>query len=290
MTTRTIVTSHPGVACDLCGRRLLRGERPDVFLGGGQRRTVCELCSPRAAHEGWQRESTQAELDHEDAGRRGRRPARGRSLLGRIGWRSAERSARPTRTARREPLVTGESPAPDPPLATPGEPVFDTSSLDREWDGIGAQWAGPATADFQAVETALTAAPTSIEPTSTDTADAPLDALEPAVADYPTPTAAQLTEALEIFNASEHPRRIAGVARALGAACLKVAPLAGSPGTVAIVVAWELCWYRYEVDLDAEVPQVRLAAEGMELEELPSEDRVANAAADERGELALLAA
>ena len=28
---------HPDVACDLCGRRLLRGEQPDVFLGRGQR-------------------------------------------------------------------------------------------------------------------------------------------------------------------------------------------------------------------------------------------------------------
>jgi len=40
MATRSIVTSQPDVACDVCGRRLLRGELPDVFLAGGQRRTV----------------------------------------------------------------------------------------------------------------------------------------------------------------------------------------------------------------------------------------------------------
>ena len=53
MATRSIVTSQPDVACDVCGRRLLRGERSDLFLAAGRRRTVCELCAPRAAHEGW---------------------------------------------------------------------------------------------------------------------------------------------------------------------------------------------------------------------------------------------
>ena len=57
MATRTIVTSQPDVACDVCARRLLRGEQPDVFLGAGRRRIVCELCAPRAAHEGWMRET-----------------------------------------------------------------------------------------------------------------------------------------------------------------------------------------------------------------------------------------
>jgi hypothetical protein len=55
MATRTIVTSQPDVECDVCERRLLRGEQPDVFLAAGRRRIVCELCAPRAAHEGWLR-------------------------------------------------------------------------------------------------------------------------------------------------------------------------------------------------------------------------------------------
>jgi hypothetical protein len=57
MAARTIVTSHPEVACDVCGRRLLRGEQTNAFLAGGQRRMVCELCTTRATHEGWRRES-----------------------------------------------------------------------------------------------------------------------------------------------------------------------------------------------------------------------------------------
>ncbi len=79
MTTRTIVTSQPDVECDVCERRLLRGEQPDIFLVAGRRRTVCELCAPRAAHEGWQRETSQPSVELPPM-----RPRRGRSLLDRF--------------------------------------------------------------------------------------------------------------------------------------------------------------------------------------------------------------
>jgi hypothetical protein len=98
----------------------------------------------------------------------------------------------------------------------------------------------------------------------------------------------KVTRALEVFNAGEQPRRVAGVARSLGAPTVTVRPLEQSGGTVAIVVAWELCWYRYEVDLGDEAAGSRLVAQGMELDELPDEDKLANAAADERGELSPL--
>ncbi|HEU0250838.1 MAG TPA: hypothetical protein VFR48_08955, partial [Solirubrobacteraceae bacterium] len=96
--------------------------------------------------------------------------------------------------------------------------------------------------------------------------------------------------ALRVFNAGATTQRVAGVSRSLGAPTVTVRPLQDAGARVAIVVAWELCWYRYEVDLGDEAAGVVLAAEGMELEELPDEDRLANAAADERGELALIAA
>jgi hypothetical protein len=55
-----------------------------------------------------------------------------------------------------------------------------------------------------------------------------------------------------------------------------------------IVLAWELCWYSYEVDLDdMQGAQARAIAQGTELAELRSEDRLANAVADERGSLTL---
>ena len=63
----------------MCGRTLLRGEQADVFLAGGTRRNVCELCTQRASHEGWIREG----LD--DVSRSPLRERGGaRSLLGRL--------------------------------------------------------------------------------------------------------------------------------------------------------------------------------------------------------------
>src|SRR5271170_3054625 len=79
MATRTIVTSQPDVECDVCERRLLRGEQPDVFIGAGRRRIVCELCAPRAAHEGWLRES-----DTQSLALPPMRARRGRSLFERL--------------------------------------------------------------------------------------------------------------------------------------------------------------------------------------------------------------
>ncbi|MDP9400509.1 MAG: hypothetical protein M3P39_06105, partial [Actinomycetota bacterium] len=76
---RHITTSHEVIACDVCGRSLLRGEHPDAFLAGGVRRLVCNLCTTRAAHEGWIREG----MDDGAALQRGGREGRG-SLLRRL--------------------------------------------------------------------------------------------------------------------------------------------------------------------------------------------------------------
>jgi len=61
--TRDIRTNQHDLACDVCGRTLLRGERAEPFLAGGARRQVCELCTARAQHEGWIRESGADELE-----------------------------------------------------------------------------------------------------------------------------------------------------------------------------------------------------------------------------------
>src|SRR3954463_9102099 len=78
MARKSITTSHSVVACDVCGRRLLRGENAEVFIAGGARRMVCDLCTARAAHEGWLREG----LDDIGVRRNGGR--RSLSLLGRL--------------------------------------------------------------------------------------------------------------------------------------------------------------------------------------------------------------
>jgi hypothetical protein len=93
--------------------------------------------------------------------------------------------------------------------------------------------------------------------------------------------------AVEIFNGGAHPRRVAGVARSLGTPAVSVRPVEDLAAVVGIVVAWELCWYRYEVAVEDEVADARVLAQGSELAELTAEERRANAAADELGTLSL---
>jgi hypothetical protein len=78
--TRDIRTNQTDIACDVCGRTLLRGEHAETFLAGGSRREVCDRCTTRAQHEGWIRESGGDEL----ALRHTRHDGRGRSLRERL--------------------------------------------------------------------------------------------------------------------------------------------------------------------------------------------------------------
>lgn len=278
MATRAIVTSHPVVACDVCGRRLLRGESPDVFLAGGQRRTVCELCVPRAAAEGWLREA-----DDHGANVRPTRSRRASSLFGRL--RQSREPVQPPLLRESRPATARAGGAEDdePPDGglydfLEGGSIARAEPYEREFY-IGSVEAGePADGQWRA-EPAGAAPERSI----------PVRAGQSSVT---TRTSGELkvARALEVFNAGEQPRRVAGVARSLGSPTVTVRPLEESGSTVAITVAWELCWYRYEVDLGDEAAGSRLVAKGMELDELPEEDRLANATADERGELAPLSA
>jgi len=240
MATRSIVTSQPDVACDVCGRRLLRGELPDVFLAGGRRRTVCELCAPRAAHEGWLREADRHSVSLPPS-----RSRRGRNLFERL-------------RAQRAPI--SELPAED----------FAGGGIEIVPPADGSQ-----TESYDFLEAIAV-----VGEDSSAAAIAPVE--EPAAL---TGGEVKIERALEVFNAGEHPRRVAGVARSLGEPSVTVRPLADSGSVVAIVVAWELCWYRYEVDLGDEAAGARVAAQGTELEELTHEDRLVNATADEHGAL-----
>jgi hypothetical protein len=243
MATRSIVTSQPDVACDVCERRLLRGEQPDLFLDAGQPRMVCELCAPRAAHQGWKRGS-----DEHAASAAPLRTRRARGLFERL--RATRQGATAPRSARDAyaPLRDDE---PEPFDFLTGESVAGAAA------GGGAAAAIDSTTGAAHVEANASAGP--------------------------------LQEAIAVFNAGEYRRRVASLTRSLGTPEVSVRPGEAVASSVVIVIAWELCWYTYEVDLDdMQGPESRAIAQGTELSELGPQDRLANALADERGSLALL--
>lgn len=124
-------------------------------------------------------------------------------------------------------------------------------------------------------------------------AQAPADFLSEERADALAPAAPRpatyVEQAIEVFNASEFPRRVAGVARSLGEPVVNVRSAEHLASVVKIVVAWELCWYRYEVDLSEPNAETQASVQGTELSELDREERVGNAAASAAGALSLLA-
>ena len=105
----------------------------------------------------------------------------------------------------------------------------------------------------------------------------------------PTNADLKMVRALDLFNASAHPRTVAGVARSLGPPIVAVRPSPTEGSVVTIVVGWELSWYRFEVDLGDEAAGVRVVAQGTELSELEPVDQIANAAADDQGGLHVVA-
>lgn len=238
MASRPIVTSHAVVVCDVCGRTLLRGERCEVFIGGGERRFVCELCTPRATNEGWVREG-----DGNDPTLPARGGDRGRSLLARLRQRRDAALARP-------------------------EPTGPRAARAAASDGDGDVGAAPRRSRAPAT--------TPREPRR--------------VHAVPADVGMQTARALELFNESEHPRTVAGIARSLGPPLVSVVPISDGRGRISLLVAWELTWYRYEVDLAAELDPVTVAEQGDDLAELGAAPPHANAAANEHGELWLASA
>jgi hypothetical protein len=111
--SRDIRTNQSDLACDICGRTLLRGEHAETFLAGGARREVCDLCTARAQHEGWIRESGGDELER----RHTLHDGRGRSFLDRL--RSRRERAR---EVQEEAEVTHHEEPDAPPRPAPEAP------------------------------------------------------------------------------------------------------------------------------------------------------------------------
>jgi hypothetical protein len=221
---------HENVACEVCGRTMLKGERTESFLApGGRRHEVCDLCFARAEHLGWIRESASGELPT-----RVSRPEPRRPLLGR--------------------LLRRVSPPERAPL-----------------EGANGSWAAEESAGEG--EQPLTEQPA---PRSRPQEPRHVRAV-------PTTAEVKVERALELFNASDHRRTIAGLVRTLGPPWAAALPDIEQASEVSVVVAWELSWYRFRIDLGDEADPVVLLHKGDELEEIPEPLRTWNATVDADG-------
>ena len=99
----------------------------------------------------------------------------------------------------------------------------------------------------------------------------------------PTTAQAKVERALDLFNGSSHQRTIAGLARTLGTPFVSAQPDTAQGSQVSVVVAWELSWYRYRVDLGDEADPVMMLDKGEEIEQIEEDLREWNARLDADG-------
>jgi predicted Fe-S protein YdhL (DUF1289 family) len=99
----------------------------------------------------------------------------------------------------------------------------------------------------------------------------------------PTTAEVKVERALELFNGSGHQRTVAGLARTLGRPWVSAIPDPAQASAVSVLVAWELSWYRYRVDLGDEADPVMMLDKGEELDQIDESLRGWNAELDEQG-------
>jgi predicted Fe-S protein YdhL (DUF1289 family) len=223
---------HDAVSCDVCGRTILKGERPEWYLApGGHRRQVCDLCTARAQHHGWIRESAAGDM--------------------------------PARMPRHEPRrgVLGRLRKRPPPA----------QAADEEAQFRAANWVEP---DENPVEEPAPAPP----PRPRSRPQSPRH-----VRAVPTTAEGKVERALELFNGSAHQRTVAGLARTLGPPWVSALPDPNQASAVSVLVAWELSWYRYRVDLGDEADPVMMLDKGEEIDQIDESLRAWNAGLDDDG-------
>ena len=240
---------HDLQSCDVCGRTILKGERTETYVDqGGERYSVCELCFARAEQAGWLRESVYGAMPARPPKAEPRRP-----LLGRLRRRGGRTEPDP------EPLVEEEIVDHAEGYELPDEPL---------------------PSEIEAAEEVIYEEP---EP---EPEPPPRRRKDPRhVRAVPTTIEGKVERALELFNASDHSRTVSGLARSLGGPWVCALPDLEASSMVTVVVAWELSWYRYRIDLGDEHDPVDLQDKGEEIDQIDSTLREWNAGLDEHGRL-----
>jgi hypothetical protein len=347
---KEVMVTHEVLACDVCGRTILKGESTEPYLvQDGSRRLVCELCTRRAENAGWIREAAHADMPAMPAGAeprpsllerfrsrwRSNGPVR-RSRPGRVevdvdgreggapgvDWGTADPS--PELRRAEEPRVAEEPHPPDERASSEGplppaagkphggvEPHYPTGSYPSDVRDAGEERVVEghyAPGARYAPEETYTPAESYSAGSAPD--GPPLDEVQSAEASpdrgagrfrrrlrdprhvraVPTNAEVKVERALELFNYSDYRRTVEGLVRTLGEPWVTAVPVLESTSEVILVVAWELSWYQYRVDLGDSDDPVILTHKGKELSELDVTLREWNAVADADGALTLGAA
>jgi hypothetical protein len=224
---------------------MLKGEQAEPYLTPSrERKLVCQLCAPRAQQEGWIRESAAPET-----------PARPQRADDRRGLRRLLRRRDAVGHVPVEPVLPG--PPEQPAGGSRSQPAGDATG-ERAGDGT------PLRPAFWRKRAPGPRSPRHVRA-------------------VPTNAQLKIDRALDLFNRSEHPRTVAGIARALGPPRVCASTSASAPAEVLVTVAWELSWYQFTVDLSDAREPVSHRAQGQELNELPEEARQWNVKADTEG-------
>jgi hypothetical protein len=236
---------HDHVTCDVCGRTILKGERTEAYIAPGGHRRT--VC-----------ELCFTRAEHH-------------------GWiRESTADELPSRTPRDEPrrsLLGRLRRRPEPAVAPPSAPRYESSAPVPE-----SGW-----------ESGYEGQPEPGESPDQPAAPPPRPRSRPKdprhVRAVPTNVEGRIERALELYNTSAHQRTTAGLARTLGTPWVTAAPDPAQPSLVTVLVAWELSWYRYQVDLGDELDPVVLVEKGEELDQIDESLRDWNASSDAEGRL-----
>lgn len=294
------------LACDVCSRTILKGEEIHEYVTPqGQRLNVCVLCRSRAEASGW----IPAEQYGTIAQQPPSRARRGEALRRRLGQAAARAraSARPSRRAGRRPErpeseAEGDAvePTPAPRVSAqrgsdepaPRDQGAEASEVSPGAEGVAGEESAGVVEKTADEDKPRTAKPKRRPRQQAKGRTKPEPAKPAAARPAPRPRRgpeAIMRQAVERFNSSDEPRKVAGLIRSLGAPQAAVRPDQGRQLAL-VTVAWELSWYQWEVNGNGDDEIVREVAKGKEVSELADDARAWNAAVAEDGTLDLGAA